>query len=241
VKAPTTRERLASLLAEIRRVDGQVAVVLVTAALALTFLEFGPIRQAFDSKDPRTLPKLTHWSFGCFLAYMVIPAVIVRFGFGVKLRDFGLTFKGFARHLPIYVVLYLLVLPFVIPAAFSPHTAKFYPFFKGAGEGLGPFVRWQLVYGLQFLSLEFFFRGFLLFGLEKRFGIHAVFVMIVPYAMIHFRKSWPESVAAIVAGLVLGVLALRTRSVLGGVLIHWAVAITMDVCAIMSRGGFGGP
>jgi membrane protease YdiL (CAAX protease family) len=235
------RDRLSGVLADIRRADGQVAVVLVTSALALTFLEFGPIRHAFDTPDPRTLPKLTRWSAGCALAYLVVPALIVRFVFGARLRDYGLTFRGFLRHLPVYAVLYLLVLPFVIPAAFSPHTAKFYPFFKGAGDGLGPFIRWQIVYGLQFLSLEFFFRGFLLFGLEKRFGVHAILVMIVPYCMIHFRKSWPESVAAIAAGLVLGLLALRTRSVLGGVLIHWAVAITMDACAIASRGGFGPP
>ena len=80
----------------------------------------------------------------------------------------------------------------------------------------------------------------MVFGLEKRFGISAVVVMTVPYCMLHFHKPMLESVGAIFAGLILGVVALRTRSIFGGVIIHWAVAITMDVMAIMQTGGFRG-
>ncbi len=69
-------------------------------------------------------------------------------------------------------------------------------------------------------------------------GMNALFVMIVPYCMIHFRKSWPESIAALAGGMILGYVTLRTRSVLGGVLIHWGIAITMDVFVILARGGF---
>jgi hypothetical protein len=36
------------------------------------------------------------------------------------------------------------------------------------------------------------------------------------------------------------VVALRTRSIFGGVIIHWAVAITMDVMSILQSGGFAG-
>jgi membrane protease YdiL (CAAX protease family) len=56
--------------------------------------------------------------------------------------------------------------------------------------------------------------------------------MIVPYCMIHYGKPLPETLGAIVAGLVLGTLALRTRSIWGGVLIHIGVALTMDMLAL---------
>ena len=49
--------------------------------------------------------------------------------------------------------------------------------------------------------------------------------MIVPYCMIHYGKPMPETLGAIVAGLILGTLAMRTRSIWGGVLIHIGVAI----------------
>ena len=43
---------------------------------------------------------------------------------------------------------------------------------------------------------------------------------------------WIFSIGAIFAGLLLGTLAMRTRSIWGGVLIHAGVAISMDVLAL---------
>jgi membrane protease YdiL (CAAX protease family) len=57
-------------------------------------------------------------------------------------------------------------------------------------------------------------------------------VMVIPYVMIHFGKPMPETFAAIVAGTLLGYLALRSRSFLWGALLHWSVAITMDAFVI---------
>ncbi len=247
MKRRPLRERLGGIAADVRTLDPRVVTVLVSAAVALTFLEFGPIRHAFGGiGDARTGPpdlkSLTSWSVGCLLAYLVFPMIVMLVAFGDKPWNLGLNFRGFLRHLPIYVGLYLLVAP-VILLAFKlfPETSRVYPFYRQAGDRLEQFIRWQLIYGLQFLSLEFFFRGFLLFGLEKRFGYHAILVMVVPYCMIHFRKTWQESLAAVIAGLALGYLAMKTRSVLGGVFIHWAIAITADIAAIMGRGGFGVP
>jgi membrane protease YdiL (CAAX protease family) len=50
--------------------------------------------------------------------------------------------------------------------------------------------------------------------------------------MIHYGKPMPETFGAILAGLLLGTLAMRTRSIWGGVLIHIGVATTMDVMAL---------
>jgi membrane protease YdiL (CAAX protease family) len=41
-----------------------------------------------------------------------------------------------------------------------------------------------------------------------------------------------ETFGAIIAGIVLGTLALRTKSIWGGVLIHVGVALTMDLLAV---------
>jgi membrane protease YdiL (CAAX protease family) len=68
----------------------------------------------------------------------------------------------------------------------------------------------------------------------------AIAVMIVPYCMIHYHKPLPEALGAIVGGVVLGWLALRTRSLWGGWLLHVAVALSMDVLALV-RGGMGLP
>ncbi|QQR90678.1 MAG: CPBP family intramembrane metalloprotease [Myxococcales bacterium] len=63
-------------------------------------------------------------------------------------------------------------------------------------------------------------------------GSHAIFAMVVPYCMIHFSKPFPEVCAAIIAGIVLGTLALRTKSIGLGFLLHAVVAVGMDLASL---------
>ena len=49
--------------------------------------------------------------------------------------------------------------------------------------------------------------------------------MVVPYCMIHYGKPYLEAGAAIIAGVVLGSLSMRTRSIWAGFLVHGTVAI----------------
>lgn len=212
--------------------DGRVATVLITGALVLLCLEYLVIRPLFYIPSPRPFAPMARWAILSFAAYFIVPALIVTLGFKQKLSDFGLTFKGVGRHLPLYLLLYGLMVPFIWFASRQPAFLRTYPFTADAGRSLPLFLEWEAVYGLQFLGLEFFFRGFLIFGLEKKFGANAIFVMVVPYCMLHFHKPMLEATAAIGAGLILGILAYRTRSIIGGVLIHFAVAMTMDVLAI---------
>jgi len=54
--------------------------------------------------------------------------------------------------------------------------------------------------------------------------------------MIHFGKPFPETMAAIIAGIVLGTLSLKSRTIWMGVLIHYSVALTMDLSAVWQKG-----
>ena len=90
-------------------------------------------------------------------------------------------------------------------------------------------------YALQFFALEFFFRGFVLRGMAAEFGSMAMMVMMIPYCMIHFGKPLPECLGSIVAGMVLGTLAMDTRSIWGGITIHVAVAWSMDAAALWHK------
>ena len=94
------------------------------------------------------------------------------------------------------------------------------------------------MYAVQFASLEFFFRGFLLHGLVRRLGYLSIFVMMGLYMMIHFQKPAAEAFAAVIAGFVLGTLALESRSIWGGAFSHVTVALSMDFLALWHRGFF---
>ena len=174
------------------------------------------------------------WSLGCFTFYFLLPALVVRRVFGHRLRDYGLNFDGFFKHLWIYGLMFIPVAILVWIVANDPDFQRQYPFYKNP-RGIADFLVWEFFYALQFFSLEFFFRGFMLHGAKDKLGRFAIFAMVVPYTMIHFRKPLYETIGAVIAGSALGVLSLRTRSIMGGFLIHVAVAISMDVAALLMR------
>jgi len=221
------------------RFDFRPLVILVTVAVCLTLQEYVGERDFFREHFPALargrygdLRAYAWWSGWRFAGYVVIPSLVIIAMPGQRLRDYYLSLRQFRRHFRIYVILFLLVLPLVIGAAQFRAFYYTYPFYKWANRSALDFWAWEMLYALQFVSLEFFFRGFILHGLRHRFGAGAIFVMIVPYCMIHYGKPMAETFGAIVAGLVLGTLAMRTRSIWGGAVIHIAVALTMDLLAV---------
>jgi len=226
--------------------DRKVLVVLVTIPVVLTLSEywgqprslFQFLRAAHVTGDATTLMLLgnIYWSCCCFLCYMVIPALVMRIYLDRSVLECGLKMKGITRHLGIYAALFLAVFPFIVIASFGRSFQATYPFFM-PGAGKWPlFLLFELFYLAQFLYLEFFFRGYILFNLEKQMGYYSVLVMTIPYCMIHYHKPFLEAMAAIVAGIVLGTLALRTRSIWYGVLIHVSVALSMDIISLLQKG-----
>lgn len=228
--------------ASAQQLDWRPVVVLVTTAVVLTLARYFGGNATFSDLvpyDPKVYSRAewdlmarAWWSGTRIVTYVFIPALTIVLMPGERIRDYYISFRGFRRHLWIYVGLYLLVLPFVLLVAQQEQFLRTYPFYKYANQSLGHFLAWQLLYAVQFLALEFFFRGYMLKGLRHKFGYGAIFVMIVPYCMIHYPKPLPETLGAILAGIALGTLAMRTRSIWGGVLIHVGVALTMDWLAV---------
>lgn len=180
------------------------------------------------------LLRVAMWCLGALTFYVAIPALVIRVVFGHRLRDYGMNLNGFGRHLPLYLAMFLPVALLVVAVSTSPDFQAKYPLFKDH-LGIEDLLVWELLYALQFFSLEFFFRGFLVHGVRDRVGVLGVFAMVMPYVMIHFSKPLYETVGAIVAGTILGLISLTTGSIAGGVLIHVGVAWTMDAAALLNR------
>ncbi len=221
------------------RFDWRVLIVLITAAVSLAFQEYYGDRSEFIHLFGATrsgkyfeLESFGWWTGWRFLGYLVFPALVVVCMRGERLRDYFIRPTNFFKHFWIYGGLFLAVLPAVLIAANTDSFKLTYPFYKLANRSSFDFWAWQGMYWVQFISLEFFFRGFLLKALAPRFGSGSIFVMLIPYCMIHFGKPLPETLGAIIAGLVLGTLSMRTKSIWGGAFIHIAVALTMDSLAV---------
>ncbi|WP_292924003.1 CPBP family intramembrane glutamic endopeptidase [Nitrosomonas sp.] len=183
---------------------------------------------------------LTYWAAVVIFFYLIVPVGIILFIFKEKLSDYGLSSKGALQDYPLYLCMLVFMIPLVIYFSGSASFLGRYPFYEVAqGENLFPkFFIWEIIYFIQFVALEFFFRGFILHGTKQRFGFYAIFVMVIPYCMIHFGKPMAETIAAIIAGTVLGFFSLKSKSIWLGVMIHCSVALTMDLSALFRKGGF---
>jgi len=177
-----------------------------------------------------------YWALFRVIGYFILPAIVIKGVFREHTGDYGFRINRNPKVLLLYIVMFLVVIPLVYLVSHSPDFLRVYPFYKQTADSWTELLVWEFAYAMQFVALEFFFRGFVLFSFARHIGAYAIFLMSVPYTMIHFQKPLPETVGAIVAGVALGTLALRTRSIFGGVFIHIAVAWSMDMTALWQRG-----
>ncbi|MBI5532568.1 MAG: CPBP family intramembrane metalloprotease [Deltaproteobacteria bacterium] len=176
------------------------------------------------------------WAFARCFGYVIVPLPIWKLLFPRdSLLDMGLRMRGLLRHTWIYLVCLAVVVPSMLLVARQPDFGTYYPFYKLCSRSWLDLALWEAMYFAQFFALEMFFRGWLLGALRKNLGSAAIFAMVVPYCMIHYGKPYLEANGAIVAGIVLGSLSMRTKSIYSGFLVHITVALSMDLLSLWHR------
>ncbi|HEU4407352.1 MAG TPA: CPBP family intramembrane glutamic endopeptidase [Polyangiaceae bacterium] len=236
--------------------DARPAVAAFVAAFGLTLQEYyGGAATYFAHLHPRVVgysvrypwlrPALfaelynyVFWSASRVFVYVILPFTVWKIAFPRdSLLDMGLRPRGLRQHAWVYLACLALVAPCVLLVARQPDFGAYYPFYRQASRSWLDFIAWELLYFAQFVGLEIFFRGFWLAVLRRQAGSAAIFSMVVPYCMIHYGKPYLEANGAVLAGVVLGTLAMKTRSIYAGLGVHLAVALGMDVAVLASRGG----
>lgn len=186
-------------------------------------------------------PALGHfWWFGMSLfLYFVMPLVIAVATRGSFFRRYGLGLGDWRAGLGLTGLLLAVMLPATWYASKLDAFRGYYPLAGSAAYqlaiggkqvvSLGLFVAYELGYFAYFIGWEFLYRGWMLNGLLRPYGrVGAVLIQTVPFAIMHLGKAELEALGSIVAGLALGLLALRTRSFWYGALVHGVVAVWMD-------------
>lgn len=236
------------------RMDHRPFIALVMCAVILTMQEYYGGRVFFDVSVRGLLVEWdkTHpwiqaskydelWGFawwaGTRVFGYVFPFIVWKTVFYPKdsLLDLGLRTRGFLDHAWIYGLFLMVVVPAMLVVSQSPDFGSYYPFYKMSTRSWFDFLVWEAMYFAQFFALEMFFRGFWLGVLRKSFGSGAIFVMAVPYCMIHYGKPYLEACGAIVAGIALGSLSMKTKSIYSGFLVHVTVAVMMDWLSLRHR------
>jgi membrane protease YdiL (CAAX protease family) len=172
-----------------------------------------------------------------FVVFFVVPAGVVKFVFHKPLRDYGLTL-GDRRFGVYFVLISLAVLP--IPLYLNAGSSEFlleYPLWKYSGATTSNFFLWSSLYLFYYIGWEFFFRGFMQFSLVGRIAPFFIIMMqTLPSTIIHIGKPEGETLAAIAGGIIFGAVALRTRSILYPLVVHWYLGILTELFCYLHRG-----
>jgi membrane protease YdiL (CAAX protease family) len=170
------------------------------------------------------------------VTWLLLPAFVLILGF---LRDkpehFGLR-PPESGSWKLAGIFFLAMAPILIFASRRPDFYSQYPLFPEAGRTLTALAFHEFTYGFYLLCWEFFFRGFLTFGLSRALGAtKAVLLQAVAFGIMHYGKPMPEFYSSFAGGLILGWMALRYRSFFPGFVLHWAVSGAMDILAIHAK------
>jgi len=225
-----------------RKSDLKIYFLLLSAPLFLSIYRYHGYANYFGKYFPslKSLPLFDlyahFWQFAVFFILMfIIPIIVIKFVFKEHLSSYG--FKTGDKKTGFVIAVFsiiFLVLPLIYTGSQLPDVRMEYPLAKIMLQRHDLIVWYELVYIVfYYLAWEFFFRGFLLFGLKDRFGgLNAVLIQTISSCLVHIGKPEAEIIGAVFVGIIFGVIALRTRSIWYVFLIHVAVGVLTDVFII---------
>jgi membrane protease YdiL (CAAX protease family) len=154
-------------------------------------------------------------NFNKTILYLLIPLIFILLIFRDNPRDYGFTFGDWKTGIILTVIgiLFMAVVLWFVARAPDMHS-----YYKTQVNGLP----WNTFFDL--LGWEFFFRGFILFAFVRKFGVEALWLQAVPFALAHIGKPGIETLSTIFGGFAFGWIACRTRSFIYPFLIHWFIA-----------------
>jgi hypothetical protein len=179
-----------------------------------------------------------YWNYIIYWPLLVIITGFILFIIW-KLLDsdqpfYGLKTKGMSWK-P-YLIMLLIMVPLIAAASTQPDFQATYPKLKVIGGNYpGEDLSWwhkllfELSYGSDFITIELFFRGFLILAFIKWAGKDAILPMACFYCTIHFGKPLGECISSYFGGMLLGVVVYHTRSILGGLMVHLGIAWLMEL------------
>lgn len=201
------------------------------------------VMEWFSGQPYRIWFRSIGWSSS--LLFTVLPLVLIYelLDRSVEHRWYGLAPGTFdARP---YLYLLLIAGVFIGVGSFFGDIQSYYPRYRiSEGQQFAryyevgqwvPLTLFELSYASNFITVELFFRGFLIYAFVRYFGAYAVLPMIVAYCVLHFGKPLTESISSVFGGYVLGILALKNRNIWGGVIIHIGVAWLMELFGFLQR------
>lgn len=139
-----------------------------------------------------------------------------------------------------YLLLIACMIPLIALAATQPDFLKMYPRANFVTPlDLHPksiyYMLHEIFYSLDFITIEIFFRGFLVIALLKICGPRCIIPAACFYCCIHLGKPMGEAISSFAGGLLLGIVSYNTRSIRGGLTVHLGIAWLMEIAGFIAH------
>ncbi len=174
--------------------------------------------------------RCTGWVVRVFV--LLLPVFIIWF---IKDKN-NQPFYGMAalQNIKPYLFMLLFMLPLLAWASTQNDFLQTYPKAKIINSLQLTHKGWryffyELCYGFDFVSIEFFFRGFLILALLKICGTHCIIPVACFYCAIHLGKPMAEAISSFWGGILLGIVSYNTGSIWGGLIVHLGIAWLMEI------------
>lgn len=167
-----------------------------------------------------------------FILMGVIPILVIKLIFKNSLTEYGLKIGNWKLGLKSVLILFpIILILFLIPAAYQREIREFYPLFRPALNDLSILINIEIFRGIIYYSAwEFFFRGFVIFSLRQYVGDWiAILIQTIPSCLWHIGYPTGEILMSIPAGIMFGIIAIRTKSILYPFLLHWLIGFTTSL------------
>ena len=234
-----------SLISAVKSLSFKESFIFISVAVitivSMHYSTPGFFRRMFDVDDTKLYQTLYWFSADGFLM-LILPLILIVLVLKGKPADYGFRAGDYKFGLISSAAFILVMIPVIWIASGSESFARTYP--QGGvtvRENISVLLYYELFVGFYMLAWEFFWRGYMLFGLKDKFGYYAVFMQMIPFVILHRGKPELEVFASIFAGVVLGIQALRANSFIYCFIVHWGVMIFVDAISVLryKSGSYG--
>ncbi len=188
------------------------------------------------------LPDFDYWKIifhhvCAFVLFFVLGLIFVKFVNKTPLKEVGFKLGNWKLGLILCAIATAVVPLLALSTVLDAGMTETYPLIDFNTYGQWYYILgYFLSYLLYYIGWEFLFRGVGLFELEKGglSPLSAILITTLVSALIHtsiagFGKPMVETLSAIPAGLIFGIVAYKTKSIFYGLYMHMLVGFLTDV------------
>ena len=235
------KREIEKLKVVLNELDKEIVVVLISIPVITTLSWYFASRTYFkknlysyflEEGYNVDLIEVVYWLLADSLIFLMIPVFLLLL-LGKNISFYGLKISNFKKGFLLSVCFSLLFIPVIWIISSQNDFILYYPTVNEAKDNYMLLVIYLSGLLLYVFAWEFLWRGYLQFSLEKKFGVYAVFIQVIPFVVMHNGKPLFETLSAIAGGIFLGYLAFRTRSFFWGFLLHFFLMFYIEIFSVL--------